>query len=94
MLGYGTFDSNNLDADSATVVIAMRRACKNILYTIVNSGYYSEGSPISAENKMDKLFRNVDIGAGIIFVAIEALMIALLLKRRKNKKAVIIVEKD
>ncbi|BCJ97598.1 beta-glucosidase [Anaerocolumna chitinilytica] len=93
MLGYGSFDSNKLNSESATVVIAMRRACKNILYTIVNSGYYSEGSPIPTENKMDKLFRNINIGAGIIFVAIEALMIALLLKRRKSK-TVIIVDKE
>ena len=41
MLGYGMAETNKLeDTDAATLVIAMRQACKNILYTISRSGYY------------------------------------------------------
>ncbi len=41
MLGYGMADTNKLeDTDAATLVLAMRQACKNILYTISRSGYY------------------------------------------------------
>ena len=40
MLGYGMAESNKPeDTDAATCVLAMRQACKNILYTVANSGY-------------------------------------------------------
>ncbi len=88
MLGYGSFDSNKLNADSATLAVAMRQACKNILYTVVNSGYYSEGTPIATENNMDKLFKTVNISAGVILGVGELLLlIYLVLKLKKKKEA-------
>ncbi len=41
MLGYGNAASNQFTNESATAVLAMRKACKNIMYTIVNSGAYA-----------------------------------------------------
>ena len=41
MLGYGMAETNKFeDTGAASLVIAMRQACKNILYTISRSGYY------------------------------------------------------
>ena len=40
MLNTVERDSDELNKKSATIMIAMRRACKNILYTIANSGNY------------------------------------------------------
>ena len=49
MLGQGTFPANRLTDDkNASLVSAMRQACKNILYTVANSGYYIDHS--SAED--------------------------------------------
>lgn len=92
MLGYGSFDSNKLNDKSATLAIAMRQACKNILYTIVNSGYYSEGTPILSENNMDKLFMKVNMISGVAFGVIELLLIigqiVKTLKKRKIDRTV------
>ena len=40
MLGYGNYDTNSLSQKSATVQQSLRRAAKNILYTVANSGNY------------------------------------------------------
>lgn len=40
MLGYGSYNTNALNQNQATVQINLRRAVKNILYTVANSGYY------------------------------------------------------
>lgn len=70
----------------------MRQACKNILYTIVNSGYYSEGTPILSENNMDKLFMKVNMISGVAFGVIELLLIigqiVKTLKKRKIDRTV------
>ena len=41
MLGFGMAATNQVDTTSATSVQAMRNACKNIMYTIANSGFYT-----------------------------------------------------
>lgn len=43
MLGYGTYDTNELSKKSTTQAISLRRASKNILFTVANSGYYGVG---------------------------------------------------
>ena len=49
MLGQGTFPANRLTDDkNASLVSAMRQACKNILYTVANSGYYIDHSTAEA----------------------------------------------
>lgn len=103
MLGYGMADTNKLeDTDAATLVIAMRNACKNILYTISRSGYYiappAEGEEAAAApavvveetpaiNNMDSLFSKVNWGAGCGLAALEAIvLIRWLLKNKKTAK--------
>ena len=52
MLGYGMAETNKLeDTDAATLVLAMRQACKNILYTISRSGYYIAPPAAEAEGE-------------------------------------------
>lgn len=43
MLGYGSYDTNEVSTKKATTQLNLRRAAKNILYTIANSGYYAAG---------------------------------------------------
>lgn len=89
MLGYGTAESNQLNTESATTVLAMRQASKNILYTIANSGYYVDASAaeISADglNKMQITFYTVDAIVTVIALLVEALvLIRFFLKRKKQ----------
>ncbi len=55
MLGFNSAESNKLTDESATAVLAMRQACKNILYTVANSGYYADGNPAAGMSNMTKL---------------------------------------
>lgn len=85
MLGYGMAETNELNTESASVVLAMRRACKNILYTVGNSGYYTNGSATSGGmSNMNKLFIAVDVGAVVLVAAIDAVVILRWLKKRKQ----------
>jgi len=86
MLGQGMSEANQLNNKSATVVTAMRQACKNILYTVANSGYYKDATAVdtSSANKMDQIFTLVNVGTGVLVVGIEALVIGLWLAKRKK----------
>lgn len=87
MLGFNSADSNVLSDESATAVQAMRQACKNILYTIGNSGYYADGEdPTGGLAKMDKIFIGIDVAAGLLILAVEAILI---IRFRKKKKAAV-----
>ncbi len=91
MLGYGMAESNQFtDTAAATCVLALRQACKNILYTVGNSGYYADGVVIEegGMDNMNKLFLTVDVAVGAAVVLIMAIvLIRWALKRRKAKKA-------
>lgn len=87
MLGYGMAESNQFtDTDAATCVLAMRQACKNILYTVGNSGYYvsGDGAADSGMNKMTTLFVAIDAAAIVLAVAIEAVVILRWKKRNRQ----------
>ena len=86
MLGFGAAQSNVFTDQSATALLAMRQACKNIMYTVVNSGYYAEGDPMGGEDNMTVLFRQVNIGSGVVLGVLELLAIALLVKGLKKSK--------
>ena len=97
MLGYGVSTGTDLtDTSAATCVLAMRQACKNILYTVANSGYYAEAAAAVHEerdqaaaadqtsmNKMTKTFLAVDIGALALAALAEAIVIRRWQKKRK-----------
>ena len=101
MLGYGVAVGTALkDTAAATCVLAMRKAAKNILYTVGNSGYYAEAAAANREardaaaaaasqtgmSKMDKLFLGLDLGTGVIVLGLEALLILRWLKKRRAEK--------
>ena len=85
MLGYGMAETNKLeDTDAATCVLAMRKACKNILYTVANSGYYADAaSSQGGMSGMTKTFLALDIGTAAVVLGVEALVILRWLKKRK-----------
>ena len=83
MLGFGRADSNVFTDQSATATLAMRQSCKNILYTIGNSGYYANGDPTGGMDNMTKTFLMADIGIGVVLAAAEALL--LMNYRKKNQ---------
>ena len=83
MLGFAMAASNQFTDESATAALAMRQACKNILYTIGNSGYYANESAGGMDN-MTKIFLGADIGLAVVLIAIEAIVLA---SARKKKKA-------
>lgn len=91
MLGYGTAESNKLNTESATTVLAMRQACKNILYTIANSGYYSDGSVVTTEgpNKMQSTFYTVDAIVVAAALLLEALVLIRYFRKKKKERPVI-----
>jgi len=90
MLGFGRAESNVFSDQSATATLAMRQACKNILYTIGNSGYYTNfegtGDPANQPDKMVTLFRNADIGIGAGLIVLELLAVLLFLRKKKKNK--------
>ncbi len=90
MLGYGMAESNKLtDTDSATCVLAMRQACKNILYTVANSGYYADASAAQGGmSNMTKLFVALDVGAVAVAVALEAVVLLRWWKKQKKSAEV------
>ena len=84
MLGFNSAESNKLTDKSATAVLAMRQACKNILYTVANSGYYADGNPAAGMSNMTKLFVTVDVILAVLLIAADAIVIVRFRKKRKN----------
>ena len=85
MLGFGNAESNALTDQSTTAITAMRQASKNILYTVVSSGYYAGNSdPAGGMSNMTKIFLTVDITVGLLIAAIEAILIIRFMKKKKN----------
>ena len=84
MLGFNRAATNVLSDKSATAVLAMRQACKNILYTIGNSGYYTVNDASQGGlTNMQKIFYTVD---GCTCAAV-LLILAIVLIRWRKKKA-------
>ena len=73
------------DLTSATSVLAMRQACKNILYTTANSRAYAAGN--TAGTATWEVVKNVILAVVILLLALwEFLLIKNYLKRRKEGK--------
>ena len=83
MLGFAMAESNVFSDQSATATLAMRQACKNILYTIGNSGYYSNGAAAGGMDNMTKIFLGADIGVAVVLIALEAILLTRYSKKKK-----------
>lgn len=94
MLGFNSYESNKItDIDSATCMLALRQASKNILYTVGNSGNYtSEDAQAGGLDPMTKVFITIDAVIGIISLAILAFVYTRYFRKRKTVK-IEVVEK-
>ena len=84
MLGFNSAESNKLTDESATAVLAMRQACKNILYTVANSGYYADGNPASGMTNMTKLFVMIDVILAVVLIVVDTIVIVRWRKKKKQ----------
>jgi len=84
MLGFASAESNQFKDQSATATLAMRQACKNILYTVGNSGYYADGDPSGKPDRMTTMFNNANIGVAALVGALEAVGIFFFLMKKKK----------
>lgn len=85
MLGFGTHKSNEIINTSPTMVLAMRQAAKNILYTVANSGNYTIPDPNADKMpNMTKLFIGIDAAVAIVSLGIMALVLVRYFKKRKK----------
>lgn len=84
MLGFAMHTSNQFTDRSATAALAMRQSCKNILYTVGNSGYYASGETKGGMDNMTRLFLGIDIGVGVAVLAAMAIVLARYLKKNKR----------
>ena len=94
MLGFASKASNAItNTSSATLVKAMRQACKNILYTTVNSGNYTVPDPNEGKmSGMTKLFLEIDIAAGVIVIGVMGVVLGRYFKKRKNATVQVVQE--
>ena len=72
------------DTTSATSVLAMRQACKNILYTVVNSRAYMEENLNPGMPGWQIAFIAGDVVLGLVVVALEVLTIRSYCKKKKE----------
>ncbi len=84
----GTFNIAGTDTDAATCVLAMRQFCKNILYTTANSGYYQGEASTGSMSNMNKLFLGMDVGAVLVCLGLDAVIVLRWLKKRKTSVTV------
>ena len=83
-LGFAMAETDKFTDQSATITLAMRQACKNILYTIGNSGYYTNGAATGGMDNMTKIFLGADLGIAALLIAIEAIVLGRYFKKKKK----------
>ena len=87
MLGFASAASNQFTDQSATAALAMRQACKNILYTIGNSGAYANGDASGGMDNMTRTFLIADIACAAVLLLIEIIVLARWAGKKKKAKA-------
>lgn len=76
------------DTSNPSAVQYMRTACKNIMYTVVNSNAYAEDTTVTMALWI-KIMIGVDVAVAVLLLILE---IVLVKKYRKRKNIVIISE--
>ncbi|GEM_PF-2862390 len=85
MLGFFAAESNQITNTSPTMVQAMRKAAKNILYTVSNSGNYTIEDPNADKMpNMTKLFIGIDAVVAVASLGIMALVLVRYFRKRKK----------
>lgn len=84
-LGNLNVNTTAMTDESPTALLAMRQACKNIIFTVVNSNAYGDDVDLDAMSGMDAFFLKVDVAAGVIIVLLEAGLILNYMRKKKSK---------
>lgn len=74
------------DTTSATGVLAMRRASKDILYTVVNSREYAPENLDTGMLKWQKILLAVNVITGLLVVILGALSVRTYLRKKKEER--------
>ena len=85
MLGTAGNDAIMTDQTSATSILAMRQAVKNIFYVTVNSAAYEDYTPGQIPSWMMVMYV-VDGVVAVLLIAVEIVLIRGYMKKRVNKK--------
>ena len=85
MLGTAGNDAIMTDQTSATSILAMRQAVKNIFYVSVNSAAYEDYTPGQIPSWMMVMYV-VDGVVAVLLIAAEIVLIRRYMKKRVNKK--------
>ena len=88
LVNYDTATNHVTDTTSATSVLAMRQACKNILYTVVNSRAYAEENL----NMGMPTWQIVAIAADVVLAAVLIVLEVRTIKGYGRRKAAVQVE--
>lgn len=95
MLGFFSAESNQITNISATMVQAMRQACKNILYTVANSGNYTIEDPNAGKmDNMTKLFAAIDASVAILSLGILFLVYRRYFRKKRTVKIEVISSEE
>lgn len=89
LVAYDAGTNYVTDSTSATAVTEMRRACKNILYTVVNSRAYAPENLQAGLQTWQKLAIAIDVVLAAGIIALEVLAVRKL-KRRSAEQEVTI----
>lgn len=85
MLGTAGNDAIMIDQTSATSILAMRQAVKNIFYVTVNSAAYEDYTPGQIPSWMMVMYV-VEGVVAVLLIAVEIVLIRRYMKKRVNKK--------
>lgn len=87
LVAYDTETNHVTDTTSATSVKAMRQACKNIMYTVVNSRAYDEANLNTGLLGWQKAAIAVDVVLAVVLIALEVVAIKKFKKRNAEENA-------
>ncbi len=86
LVSYDTDTNHVEDQTSATSILAMRQACKNILYTVVNSRAYASENLETGLMGWQTAAIVIDVVCAAIIVLLEVMTIKKFLKRKETSK--------
>lgn len=86
LVAYDTETNHVKDSTSATGVKAMRQACKNIMYTVVNSRAYAAENLDTGLPTWQIMAIGIDVVLGIAIIGLEVLTVKSYWKAAKKEK--------
>ena len=85
LVNYDTETNHVSDTTSATGVKAMRQACKNIMYTVVNSRAYADENLNPGMEGWKKVAIAIDVVLGLLLLALAVIAVKRYKKRKQAK---------